>query len=238
MLMMGFFVILWVTKPSATPTKPQTAQEQNEEYLNVIAGIRSAFGYVPNAKSQDPVDQIMLHPPMHLPPKEGMNNGAQTKTPKNPNGPDQDVTTVRTGRQAIEGDRIMFAPASTALSDADKHSLDEIAAYIAGHYNIVQVKGHASLDDFPAGATGEQQMNLSLARAQAAADYLTAHGVAPRMLRIQGCGTFEPVAERAYTADREAQNRRVEIEVTDTLVEQRQDPSQPVKPSPADVPAN
>src|ERR1700759_4486941 len=73
MLMKGFFVILWVTKPSEPKEKPIVAQEQNDKYQSVIARIPSAFGYVPDSKSQDPVDQIMLHPPMHLPPKEGTN---------------------------------------------------------------------------------------------------------------------------------------------------------------------
>ena len=76
-------------------------------------------------------------------------------------------------------------------------------------------------------------MQLSIARAlRAVADYLTAHGVRPVMLRIQGCSTYEPVAERAYTTDMEAQNRRVEVEETDTLIEQRQRSQRP-HPSPA-----
>ncbi|HEX4124638.1 MAG TPA: OmpA family protein [Tepidisphaeraceae bacterium] len=236
MLMMGFFVILWVLKPTATPQKPNQAEEQNEQYLNVLAGIRSAFGYIPNAKSQDPVDQFMLHPPLHLPPKEGMKDGAQTKAQKAPTGPDQEVTTVRSGPQAIvQGGRLMFDAGSTDLTDAAKSQLDQIAQYIAGHYNIMMIKGHASLDDFPAGVSPQKQMQLSIDRAQAVANYLTSHGVDPGMLRIQGCSTFEPVAERAYTTTQEAQNRRVEVEETDTLIEQRQDPSAPVRPGPADL---
>jgi flagellar motor protein MotB len=236
MLMMGFFVILWVTKPTATPQKPQLAEQQNTESLNVIAGIRSAFGYVPDARSQDPVDQQMIRLSQHLPPKEGMNQGAETKIPRHaPTGTDQEVTTVRHGQQAIVGGRLMFDAGSTILTDATKQSLDQIAQYIAGHYNIMLIKGHTSLDDFPAGVTPAQQMQLSIARAQAVTDYLTSHGVRPDMLRVQGCATFEPVAERAYTQDLEAQNRRVEIEETDTLIEQRQDPSATVHPVPDDA---
>jgi flagellar motor protein MotB len=238
MLMMGFFVILWVTKPTATPTKPQTAEEQTTQYLNVIAGIRSAFGYVPDAKSHDPVDQAMIRLSQHLPPKEGMKNGSETKEPrKTAQGTDAQVTSVRNGPLAIVGGRLMFEAGSTTLSDATKASLDQIAQYIAGHYNIMLIKGHTSLDDFPAGATPSQQMQLSIARSQAVADYLTAHGVHPVMLRIQGCSTFEPVAERAYTTALEAQNRRVEVEETDTLIEQRQDPSAAIHPEPTDVPS-
>jgi hypothetical protein len=40
---------------------------------------------------------------------------------------------------------------------------------------------------------------------------------------VQGCGTFEPVAQRTYSEDGQATNRRVEIEATPTLVEELQD---------------
>jgi hypothetical protein len=66
-------------------------------------------------------------------------------------------------------------------------------------------------------------MDLSLRRAQAAADYLTAQRVEPEILRVQGCSTFEPVSRGAYTEDAQSRNRRVEVEATDTLVQERQD---------------
>jgi outer membrane protein OmpA-like peptidoglycan-associated protein len=48
-------------------------------------------------------------------------------------------------------------------------------------------------------------------------------GVSPDILRVQGCSTFEPVAQRAYTTSSVGQNRRVEVESTATLVSDRQD---------------
>jgi len=55
------------------------------------------------------------------------------------------------------------------------------------------VKGHTSLDDLPDGATDQQKMDLSLKRAQAAADFLVQQGVEPKIIRVQGCSTFEPL---------------------------------------------
>ena len=62
--------------------------------------------------------------------------------------------------------------------------------------------------------------------------------VSPNVLRVQGCSTFEPVSRGAYTEDAQAINRRVEVEATDMLVEERQDRSRPAPaalriPSPA-----
>ena len=57
------------------------------------------------------------------------------------------------------------------------------------------------------------------------ADFLTAAKVSPDILRVQGCSTFEPVVQRAYAANVRTLNRRAEVEVTDTIVEERQDHS-------------
>ena len=84
------------------------------------------------------------------------------------------------------------------------------------------VKGHTVSDDLPDGASPQDLMNLSLRRAQAAADYLTAHGVDPAILRVQGCSTFEPLVQHAYSPEARAANRRVEIEVTPVLLGERQ----------------
>ena len=123
-----------------------------------------------------------------------------------------------------------FEPGSYALLPESNRSLDEIAEKLRGHNAIVLVKGHASLDDFPAEAPDAQRMDISLRRAQAAADYLMAHGVSPEVLRVEGCSTFEPIRQRAYSATAQADNRRVEIEWTSELVEERQDPTDvPIK---------
>jgi outer membrane protein OmpA-like peptidoglycan-associated protein len=104
-------------------------------------------------------------------------------------------------------------------------ALDSIVTEIRGHRNIVLVKGHASLDDLPETATAQQKMDLSLRRAQAVSDYLTSRGVEPEILRVQGCSTFEPVVQRAYTPESQAVNRRVDVDATATLVPELQDPA-------------
>jgi outer membrane protein OmpA-like peptidoglycan-associated protein len=118
---------------------------------------------------------------------------------------------------------VLFAPADDKLSAQSMRSLDEIAQIVKGHRNIFMVKGHASADDYPDGTDEALKMNLSLRRAQVAADYLIAQGVDRETVRVQGCSTFEPVRQRAYTGDARSQNRRVEVESTGTLVKDLQD---------------
>jgi hypothetical protein len=40
---------------------------------------------------------------------------------------------------------------------------------------------------------------------------------------VQGCSTFEPLTQRQYTPDSQILNRRVEVEATNTLIDDLQD---------------
>lgn len=225
MLMMGFFVILWVLKPNPN-NQQQDHKAVDEKWLKMIGEIRAAFGYTPDPSSKDPVDMQMLLKQLDTTPvvPKGAGDGGQTTVkPDGAQGTDPEVTTIRNGRQATVGGRLLFENGSAQLTTPTTHSLEQIAEQIRGHYNIVIVKGHTSLDDFPDGTSPEQKMDLSLKRAQAVADFLTGHGVDPAVLRVQGCSTFEPVIQRTYTPDAQLQNRRVEVESTATLLEERQD---------------
>jgi flagellar motor protein MotB len=221
MLMMGFFVILWVLKPTS-PQKPtpQNAIAQTDEWLETVGEIRGGFGWEPNPKSPDAVDQAILR-------KRARNGigakGRMEHESKGAEGTDPEVTSIRPGEQATVGGRLLFDPGSAALLPATKLAIDQIAVQIRGHRNIVLVKGHTALDDYPEGTSAEAMMDLSLRRAQAAADYLVRVGVEPEILRVEGCSTFEPIAQRAYTSAAQSQNRRVEVEATAKLVEELQD---------------
>ena len=98
-----------------------------------------------------------------------------------------------------------------------------LAAEVRGHRHIILVKGHASLDDLAENSAQSKLMELSLARARVVADLLVEEKVAPETIRVHGASTFEPSSQRRYGAGAQSVNRRVEIEVTNQLVEDRQD---------------
>ena len=241
MLMMGFFVILWVLKPA--PGRQDTNPNANDDWIAVVAAVREAFGYLPDPHSNDPVDLHMLLKKLHtINPVKGPKDGSRSRTEKHgADGTDPEVQAIRDGKQAAVGGRVMFDRGQTVLPAEGRSALDQIAEQIRGHYNIVQVKGHTSVDDLPDGATPQQLMELSLRRAQAAADYLTAHGVGPEFLRVQGCSVYEPLIQHAYAPDARALNRRVEVEVTSLLLGERQgitpqtqpqsQPASPIQPN-------
>lgn len=221
MCMMGLFVILWVLKPGPDPNQRSF---ENAELLKVVGAIREAFGYIPDPTSTDPVDVQLLLKKMESMKLNGPGEKGMSRTEaKGAEGTDPEVTSIRPGKQATVGTRLLFDQGDATLRGPTMRALDEIARQIRGHRNIVMIKGHTSLDDFPEGTSAQQKMDLSLRRAQAVADYLTSKGVSPDIIRVQGCSTFEPVLQRAYTADGQSLNRRVEVEATATLVEELQD---------------
>ncbi len=91
----------------------------------------------------------------------------------------------------------------------------------AGRTNLQQLAG--SLQRYPetevlivghTDSTGSDQYNmgLSLRRAESAANYLVAQGIARNRIRTSGRGETEPIADNTTEAGRQ-QNRRVEIAI-------------------------
>ncbi|MDB5297782.1 MAG: OmpA/MotB domain protein [Phycisphaerales bacterium] len=231
MLMMGFFVILWVLKP---PAGKDGSAEMDPKWMEVVAKIREAFKYEPDPNSKDPIDMYMLMKKVELlePPKGPGQGGETTAKPDGAVGSQPLVTNVRPGTHVSVGGRMGFAAGDATPSPDTLRVADEIVKRIRGHRNILQVKGHAAPDDLPDGATPQQLMDLSLRRAQAVADHFVAQGVSPDVVRVQGCSTFEPVVQRAYAAEAQAMNRRVEVEVSNTPVPDRQDQTRPAAAAP------
>jgi outer membrane protein OmpA-like peptidoglycan-associated protein len=224
-------VILWVLKPSPSP---KTDPAANQDWIKVAAAVRDAFGYIPKAGSSDRVDQWMLQQMSQPKVPDGPGQGGKTTIrPDGAKGTDEEVQTIRFGKQSVVGGRIVFDKAEAKLTAADLAMLNPIADQIRGHLNMILVKGHTSLDDFDDTATAEQKMALSLQRAQAVSDFLTRHGVDPQILRVEGCSTFEPVVQREYTPDAQTLNRRVEVESTPTLIKELQSPPKTPATGPA-----
>ena len=225
MCMMGLFVLLWVLKESgAKASSPAQAQANQEQFLHAVE--QGFQGYIPT----DMNDRTPL--------KKLNGPGAQGESkerPESPEGTEERASIIRPGREVAPGGRLLFAQADGRVNDELKRRLDRVADLIRGHRQIVQIKGHASRDDLGPRAANGETMSLSLRRAQAVSDYLVACGVEPETIRVQGCGTFEPVRQGDSTPSAQAFNRRVEVFVTNTLVDQLQGDRSSDDALPADV---
>ena len=102
---------------------------------------------------------------------------------------------------------IPFTAGGTAFSGEAEKRLKKLASAIrkGGGNVLVVIEGHADAD-------GAKDFNdkLSLARAQAVADYLMKNGVRKNRLTVQGRGSCVPVAPND-TPEGRGLNRRVEV---------------------------
>lgn len=235
MCMMGLFVILWVLKPDvAASASAEEAVMEEVRQAEVIRDIQIAFGAQidENSDAQIRLDELLRKLDQIQRNGEG-EHGNAIVAPDGAEGTDPEVTRVREGDLAGIGGKVNFEAGDDTLDPQQLAALDQIAAKVRGHRNIVLIKGHASADDrADAPITRREAMDISLRRAQFVCDYLVAQGISPDILRVQGCGTFEPVRVRAYTEADRRTNRRVEVEATDQLVHAFSD-SIDVTPRPA-----
>ena len=87
-----------------------------------------------------------------------------------------------------------------------------IAAFPAGLAWTLHVDGHT--DDTPIHVSGfASNTALSVARAQAVADYLASRGLPAARLAVGGFGATRPLVQGSSPADR-ARNRRIELRLT------------------------
>jgi len=132
------------------------------------------------------------------------------------------VKRIREGLQFTVGGLITFESNSADLKPQAKEALDRVVNVVRGQNNKIEIRGHADGSDVPAGGSPELLWDLSYRRARAVMNYLTdpRRGIDPRRIRVTGCGDKEPLVSRAYDATQSAVNRRVEIIVTEALMQQ------------------
>src|ERR1700722_16810133 len=196
MLMMGFFVILWVLKP---PAGKKGDGESDAHWVQVEAAIRGAFGHIPDPSSNDPVDIEMMYHNLDRMPKQNAGDGGKiNQIERNPEGDQDQVTSIRVGKYATEGTKLTFPTGDATLSADAKDALKEIADNVRGHRHVILIKGHTSLDDFSPDGTADAKMQLSIRRAHAVANFLASVDISQELLRVEGCTTFEPVVQGEY----------------------------------------
>ncbi len=116
---------------------------------------------------------------------------------------DRGVVITLSGSVAFRKDQHTLEPASFAR-------LERVASALtrASPDATVVVEGYTD-----AGGSVERNKELSLARAEAVAGFLAAHGVARSRITAMGLGPERPIGDN-HTLEGRAQNRRVEIVVT------------------------
>lgn len=219
-LLMGFFVIMLALNmapkssgaPSASDSESQAAKEagQSAEALDWAIGVRAAFNNPVNVNSTDPRDRVLV---MRL--RERANRGQAND--KGVDGTFDQSQSLKNGNFFNDVAVIPFETRSANLSSAASEILELTAQRMRGTKLQIDIRGHASAaeitsdDAYPA--------KLSFERALAVANALVKLGIERKQLRLVACGNAELLQHRIYKTPEHAVNTRVEIILTDRLVE-------------------
>ena len=88
---------------------------------------------------------------------------------------------------------------------------------------LIELRGHAAPIELAEDSDPSQaEPALSYKRAKVVLDYLTGDPInmRPKRFRIVDCGAYEPVAHRAYTPSQRRPNRRVEVILSEALIQE------------------
>lgn len=129
------------------------------------------------------------------------------------------VTNVRDGLEIVVGGRITFERFSATLKPEAAELVAKTAALMVGYNTKILVRGHATRESLPKDSLYEDQRDLSYARARAVCLALERGGLRRSRLLPVAAGDTEPVVRQAYDEQRRALNRRVEILVTEELID-------------------
>ncbi len=204
--------------------------KKDDEYLEAVRAIQEAFGYtggagaipteeMPQNSLLSVLEEVALH-------KEKIRTRSNTDDP-GIQGRDTTVKKIREGLQFTVGGLLTFEPGSAELKPQAIEELGRIANVMRGHNNKIEIRGHASGADLVSDPQYASMWELSFARAQAAMSVLTndQNKIDPRRIRLVGCGDKEPLTSRVYDPKQLSINRRVEVLVNESLVQDFQAPA-------------
>lgn len=198
--------------------------KKEDQYQAIVEAIKANFGIQlgGGGRSLEKTYQMLSLIPLLKELEKKQQEPNQSQSPEQGmEGRFEAVTRVREGLQFIIGGRITFEPGSAQLTERAKKNLKVIADRVRGYANIVDIRGHASPMDLAEGSMYPDLWTLSFARAQAVMEYLVREGgLNPRQLRLVAAADTEPLVARRYGVEEQEPNRRVEIVVHETLVQE------------------
>jgi chemotaxis protein MotB len=197
--------------------------KQDHEYQRVITAIKEAFGFAggigvlpiddpPLRSMVEQLEDIAMR-------KENIEAKVSQNNVEGIDGPQMRVTKVREGIVFTIGGPSTFDRGSAEVRKDVRDQIRQLIPMLAGRKNKVVVRGHAAAKYLAPDSPWKDLDELSFARARAVKDVLLEFGLDDRVFRLEAVGAREPVRARAILQPDEAENRRVEIILTEQLVE-------------------
>jgi len=196
--------------------------KHDERFQKVMESLRAAFGGYQGAVGSVPMENvptnaiiarlIEMEAPRHIQHKGDSNE-------EGIHGRNFRVTNVRDGLQVVVGGRITFERFSATLMPEGRDLVSRTAKLLRGYNTKILIRGHATKEPLPNDSLYENVRGLSFARANEVANELERNGVRRVRMLLVAAGDTEPLVRQVYSEDRRALNRRVEILVTEDLIE-------------------
>lgn len=199
--------------------------KKDEDFKQMLESFKEAFGY-DGGEGRVPGDEIpMLSYLQRLEQRALREEQFREVSDSEDVGMHGRQTTVQRIREGLAfniGGLLTFEPGSADLKPEAKAELARIAEILRGQNNKVDVRGHTTDFELAPGSPYKSLWELSHARALAVMEFLTdkKQGIRPRRIRVEACANHEKLVDRAYSPPRQALNRRVQLIVTETLVQE------------------
>lgn len=196
--------------------------KQDDKFRQVVASLKQAFGYdasIGNTPiNTDSINSLIQQlQTVIIPPDISHEGDADVEGIE---GRVYKVTDVREGIHIEIGGRITFERFSAVLKQVSIELLGQVADKVRGKNNVIKITGHATREPLPEDNLYTDSIDLSYARARAIADEFVRHGIRSERLRVVAAGSAAPVERDDYTEELRARNRRVEIVVTEALIDE------------------
>lgn len=196
--------------------------KRDHEYQRVVTAVKEAFGYsggVGVLPIDDPPVRSIIEQLEHMSAKRAKDNQSSESPSDSIDGTDMRVTKVREGLVFTVGGPSTFDPESAVVKPPMVERLQELSRLLAGRNNKIVIRGHASNKYLSPGSPWRDLNHLSYERARNVMKILVNAGIDERLFRIEAVGRWEPVNPRAVDPASTAENRRVEVILTEVLAD-------------------
>lgn len=211
-LLLCFFVIL----------VSMSEMKQDQRFQQVMESLRRAFGGYHGSVGSVPIQNVptntLIAKLLELEvPLDRKKKGDSDE--EGIHGKKFRVTNVRDGLEVVIGGRITFGRFSATLKPEGRSLIAKAAHRLRGYNTKILIRGHTTHESLPEDSLYDDRRDLSYARSRAVAIELEKNGVRRIRLILSALGDTEPLVRQAYKEERRALNRRVELLVTEELIE-------------------
>ena len=193
--------------------------KRDHEYQRVVTAIKEAFGFA-GGVGVLPTDDVPARSMVEIletmsVAKHGEESNMSRSADEGIVGEHTRVSRVAEGVQFTVGGVHLFDPHSVDVTEAGRAELRQLAVLLQGRRNVVLIRGHAATQYLPEQSAWSDLDELSYQRARSVHQVLLAEGLEDQRFRLEAVGPREPLVAQAMTEQEHAQNRRVDIILTE-----------------------